>query len=67
MIDRIESVFRVHEQLCAHAASLQVTIENARIVVRGELPSVDLKAELIPAVRRAGVLRQVWDCVDVAN
>ena len=67
MINNIQAMFRVHEQLRQYAAALQVSIENATIVLRGEVPSVDLKAELVPAVRRAGVLSQVCNCVQVAS
>ncbi len=67
MINNIQAMFGVHEQLRQYAAALQVTIENATIVLRGTVPSADLKAELVPAVRRAGVLSQVSNCVDVAN
>ncbi len=67
IIERIQSVFRVHGKLCHYAAALQVTIENATIIVSGELPSTALKAELVPAVRQAGVLSQVCDCVQVAG
>ena len=67
IINNIQAMFGVHEQLQQYAAALQVSIENATIVLRGEVPSVDLKAELVPAVRRAGVLSQVSNCVQVAN
>ncbi|MFK8112432.1 MAG: hypothetical protein AB8B91_09525 [Rubripirellula sp.] len=66
-IAKIESVLRVHEQLRQYATALQISIENAAIVLRGELPSLALRAELIPAVRRAGVLGQVNVCVDVPH
>ena len=66
-INNTQAMFRVHEQLRQYAAALQVSIENATIVLRGEVPSVDLQAELVPAVRRAGVLSQVYNCVQVAN
>ena len=67
MIDNIQSVLRVHEQLRQYAAALQVSIENATIVLRGELPSVALKSQLVPAVRRAGVLDRVCNDVRVAG
>ena len=67
MIDNIRTVLGVHRQLRQYAAAVQVTIENATIVLRGELPSPALKAELVPAVRQAGVLSQVCNCVRVAN
>ncbi len=66
-IANIESVIRVHHQLRQYAAALQVTIENAVIVVRGELPSNQLKSRLIPAVRQAGVLARVEDFVEVSH
>ena len=67
MIQSIQAMFRVHEQLQQYAAALQVSVENAKIVLTGEVPSVDLKAQLVPAVRRAGVLSQVSNRVNVAD
>lgn len=67
MINSIHAMFRVHEQLQHYATALQVSVENTTIVLRGQVPSIDLKAELVPAVRRAGVLSQVCNCVDVAE
>ena len=61
----IESMFRVHQLLCKYAAELKVTVEGAVIVSRGKLPSADLKNELVPAVRRAGILGRVCDDVAV--
>jgi hypothetical protein len=66
-IRNIQLVLGGHQQLRRYAASLQVTIENVKIVLRGELPSRTLKAELVAAVRSAGVLRQVSNCVRVAS
>lgn len=66
MISRIEAVFFAHRLLREYAAALKVSVENAVIVIQGELPSVELKAELIPAIRIAGVLGQVNDRVIVA-
>jgi hypothetical protein len=65
IVAKIESVLRVHQQLQQYAAVLQVSIENAVIVLRGELPSNSLKSQLVPAVRQAGVLARVDDCVQV--
>ena len=67
IIASIESVFRVHRQLCHYAETIQVSVENAVVILSGELPSADLKQELIPAVRRAGVLSQVCDNVEVTG
>jgi len=65
MILRIEAVFLAHRRLRQYAAALKISIENAVIVIRGELPSAELKAELVPAIRTAGVLAQVNDRVVV--
>ena len=66
ILERIRSIFYVHEQLQQYAAVVQVSIENTVIVLRGELPSADLKQALIPAVRQAGVLGKVQNAVHVA-
>lgn len=66
-IRNIQSVLAGHPRLRHHLTTLQVTIENIGIVLRGELPSRDLRAELVPAVRSAGVLRQIRNLVRVAN
>ncbi|NND96490.1 MAG: hypothetical protein HKN47_04070 [Pirellulaceae bacterium] len=65
VIERIQTVLKVHEQLRQYATAVQVSIENTVIVLRGELPSRDLKQALVPAVRQAGVLGQVSNCVQV--
>ncbi len=62
-IDRIRSMFAV--RLGKYAAAIQISIENTVIVLRGELPSAAMKQELVPAIRQAGVLGQVSDCVQV--
>jgi hypothetical protein len=66
-VAKVEAVLQVHQQLRQYAEGLHVSIENAAVVVRGELPSADLKLQLVPAVRQAGVLCQVNDCVQVAG
>lgn len=64
-IRRIESILDAHETLAAHSTELSVSVEGPRIVLRGHLPSVDLKQALVPAIRQAGVLGQVCNCVEV--
>lgn len=66
IVRQIQSVLNVHEQLKQYAEVIQVTIENAVIVLRGKLPSADLRQALVPCVRQAGVLGQVNNCVQVA-
>ena len=67
MVDKIRLVMQVNPLLQQYATALQVSIENASVVLRGELPSPDLKAQLVPAVRQAGVLYRVTDCVRIAT
>ncbi len=64
-IQCIQSVLRAHSRLRQYTSSVQMTFENATIVLRGQLPSGDLKAELLPAIRQAGFLGRVCDCVEV--
>ncbi|MGI9470428.1 MAG: hypothetical protein ACR2NZ_02770 [Rubripirellula sp.] len=66
IVDNIQMMFRVNQELKNYVAELDVSIENDSIVLRGRLPSGALKAELIPAVRRAGILSQVSNYVRVA-
>jgi len=65
IIDSIRSMLGVHDQLRQYAAAVQVSIENATIVLQGKLPSNQLKEALEPAIRRAGVLSKISNEVQV--
>ncbi len=65
MIRRIDSVLCAHHDLCSHRANLEISMEGTRIVLRGHLPTVALKQALVPAIRQAGVLGQVCNCVEI--
>jgi hypothetical protein len=65
MIRRIDTVLCAHHDLCNHRVDLKFSMEGSRIVVRGQLPSVALKQALVPAIRQAGVLDQVCNCVEI--
>ncbi|WP_182869079.1 hypothetical protein [Stieleria mannarensis] len=65
LIQRIDSVLCSHHELCDHLANLEISMEGSRIVLRGQLPSVALKQALVPAIRQAGVLGQVCNCVEI--
>ena len=65
IIGNIQSVLRVHAQLRQYATTVQVSIENTAIVLRGHLPSPALKQALIPAIRQAGVLAKISNEVHV--
>ena len=65
MIRRIDTVLCAHHDLCNHRADLEISMEGSRIVLRGHLPSVALKQALLPAIRQAGVLSQVCNCVEI--
>ena len=62
---RIDSVLQAHHQLSKYRNGLSITIEGTRIVVRGQLPSVALKQAVVPAIRQAGVLGQICNCVEI--
>lgn len=66
-LSRIKSMIRGHERLGSYATRLQITVENTAIVLRGTLPSQELNRELVPTIRRAGVLWQVKNRVDIAG
>lgn len=65
MIRRIDSVLCAHHDLCDHRVNLEISMEGTRIVLRGHLPTVALKQALVPAIRQAGVLGQVCNCVEI--
>lgn len=65
MIRKIESVLCSHHELCDHRDHVEISLEGSRIVLRGHLPSVALKQALVPAIRQAGVLGQVCNCVEI--
>ncbi len=66
-LQNIRSVLAVHDDLRDYAAEILVTIEDASVVIRGRLPSSDLKSEVIISIRRAGVLSRVCDLVQVQD
>lgn len=65
MIRRIDTVLCAHHELSHHRTDLEISMEGSRIVLRGQLPTVALKQALLPAIRRAGVLSQVCNCVEI--
>lgn len=66
-IDRIRAVLSVHDSLSNHANGLEFAIENSVVIVRGTLPTEVLRDQVIPAIRRAGVLARVNDCIQVSE
>ncbi|MCO8125547.1 hypothetical protein NHH03_27660 [Stieleria sp. TO1_6] len=65
MIRRIDSVLITHPELSDHRDDIEISLEGSRIVLRGQLPSVALKQALVPAIRQAGVLGQICNCVEI--
>lgn len=57
--DRIRAVFQSDDSLRMHANQIDIQVEHARVVLSGELPNLRLINQLIPAIRRAGVLCQI--------
>ena len=66
IVENIRTMLQTSPTLRQHATLLEVSIENSAIVIRGNLPSAAMKAELVPAIRQAGVLSQINNCVLVA-
>ena len=66
IVEKIRTVLHANSTLGQHASFIEVSIEHSAIVIRGSLPTDEMKAELLPANRRAGVLSQVNNCVLVA-
>ncbi len=67
LIERIRSVFLGNEQINRYCESVQVSVENTAIILNGNLPTADLKQQLIPAIRQAGILWQVCNLVRVSG
>lgn len=67
IVENIHSVIRVDPRLRQYATAVQISVENASVVLRGELPNSELKEQLIPLVRQAGVLYQITDQVRIAS
>lgn len=67
IVEKIRTVLQANPTLGQHASLIEVSIEHSAIVVRGNLPTDGMKAELVPAIRRAGVLSQVNNCVLVVT
>lgn len=65
-VEGICGVIRSNEQLCDYAESVEVSIEERAVVLRGEVPSQSLKKLLVAAVRQAGILWQIKNSVRVA-
>lgn len=66
IVEKIRTVLQANPTLGQHASMIEVSIENSTIVVSGNLPTDAMKAELVPAIRLAGVLSQVNNRVLVA-
>ena len=65
LIERIRSIFMGDHQINHYAESLEVSVENTSIVLHGDLPTADLRQQLVPAIRQAGILWQVCNLVQV--
>lgn len=65
MIDRVRMMINVHEHLRSYTAAVQVSVENAAVVLRGKLPTQELRQQLIPTIRQGGVLLRIDNCVQI--
>lgn len=66
IVENIRTLLQATPMLKQHAALLEISIEQSAVVIRGNLPTDAMKAELVPIIRRAGVLSQVNNRVLVA-
>ncbi|MEO9591405.1 hypothetical protein [Rhodopirellula bahusiensis] len=64
-LQRIESMLSEHEALGSHAGGLEISVHESTIVLDGELPNAELRKQLVPLIRQAGVLWQVENNVAV--
>ncbi len=67
IVENIRTMLQANPMLRQYASLLEVSIEHSAIVVRGNLPTDAINAELIPVIRQAGVLSQVNNCVLVTD
>ncbi|MEP1647887.1 MAG: hypothetical protein ABJK10_27225, partial [Rhodopirellula bahusiensis] len=49
----------------SHAGGLEISVHESTIVLDGELPNAELRKQLVPLIRQAGVLWQVENNVAV--
>ncbi|MDB4339183.1 hypothetical protein OAA19_03630, partial [Rubripirellula sp.] len=66
-VEKIIFLVQADPVLQPHAPNVQVTIEDATVALRGELPNHSAKNALFLAVRQAGVLDQISDYVRVSE
>ena len=66
IVENIRTLLQATSMLKQHASLLEISIEQSAVVIRGNLPTDAMKAELVPIIRRAGVLSQVNNRVLVA-
>ena len=66
IVENICTLLQATPMLKQHASLLEISIEQSAVVIRGNLPTDAMKAELVPIIRRAGVLSQVNNRVLVA-
>jgi hypothetical protein len=66
-VDKIYTVVNADPILQNHSASLQVSIEDTGVTLRGELPDSLAKSALFLAVRQAGVLDQISDYIRISG
>jgi len=67
LIERINLIFSQNRDLSGGCDTIQVSVQQTAIVLRGKVPSSAVKQLLIPAIRQAGILWQVCNLVDVSR
>ncbi|MCC9641828.1 hypothetical protein LOC71_06040 [Rhodopirellula sp. JC740] len=66
-LQRIENMFREHATLSDYADQLHVSIADSSVLLEGSLPTADLRSELVPSIRQAGVLWRIDNQVTIGS
>ena len=67
LIERIRSIFDDNQHINDYVERLEVSVDKTLIILHGDLPTADLKQQLVPAIRQAGILWQVCNLVHVQS
>jgi osmotically-inducible protein OsmY len=67
IINRIVMMVRAHRRLGSYESAIQISIENAVVLLHGELPTQELKNQLNSTIRQAGVLLRIDNAIEVLD
>ena len=67
IIDRVRLTVRAHRNLGVFESAIRIAVENTVVVLRGKLPTQDLKNQLNLTVRQAGILLRIDNQIEVLS